>query len=53
MTIEQARLALVNATDSYGHGSIQFRAALRMYNAAVRAQKLALAKAAKLVAVAS
>jgi hypothetical protein len=37
MTIEQARLALINAADSYGRGSVQWKAALRAYNRAVKA----------------
>lgn len=36
MTVEQATKNLINATNDYGHGSIQFKAALRAYNRAVK-----------------
>lgn len=36
MTIEQAEKNLINATNDYGHGSVQFKAALRAYKRALK-----------------
>lgn len=37
MTVEQARLNLINAADSYGHGSVQWKAARAAYRRALKA----------------